>query len=371
MRWLIFLLLIFTPGVFLQAQVQEQICVFDTPHATRFYQRHPTVQDKPTSDTPFWFYSTFSEQGMDGNVLLSGLATLDNEPNLRSYLIIRNGRIVFEQYYNGATLTDSNNVHSVNKSIISALVGIALNQGFIRSVDQPISDFLPEDMTLPDDKRNLTLRHLLTMSTGLGWREGSSEFFVTRSDNWLQTILNIAPIELPGERFNYSTGMSHVMSMILTEATGMSTCDFAEQYLFEPLGISVEYWGSDPQGYFSGGYNFHITPRELAKFGLLYLNRGAWDGRLLVTPTWVAESTRAQIDIGNNYAGYGFYWWLNRIRGYDMYSAVGYAGQYLHIIPDLNMIIVSTSNSRRRPQPGEEPAAYQFIADFVIPSVVE
>lgn len=177
-------------------------------------------------------------------------------------------------------------------------------------------------------------------------------------------------VDEPSTYFNYSTGASHVLSAVLTEATGMSTCEFAHTYLFEPMGIEAEFWGVDPQGYFAGGHSVSLTAREIAKFGMLFLNEGNWFGQQLVPGWWVVASTTPRIDIGNNYAGYGYYWWLNRISGYDMYSALGYGGQLLHVIPDLDVVLVITHTIRRnRRDFAEEAESYDFIRNYLIPAI--
>ena len=160
------------------------------------------------------------------------------------------------------------------------------------------------------------------------------------------------------------------MSAVLTEATGMSTCEFAHRYLFEPLGIEAEFWGVDPQGYFTGGHSISMTAREIARLGQLFLNEGRWSGSQIIPGWWVAASTSPRIDIGNNYAGYGYYWWLNHIATYDMYSALGAGGQILHVIPELELVMVTTHSFRRNPRDfAEEAESYQFLWNYLIPAI--
>ena len=340
------------------------------PRQSRFYQRG-NAPDDPTDDD-LWQISTMSAQGIDPDILLPGLSALGQSRTRQSFILMRNGKIVYEQYFNGSSAADSNNVASVSKSMLSALVGIAILQGHITSVEDRLVDHLPGYFEGESDPRRLelTVRDLLTMTHGLEWRENESERLLNRSRDWVGDVLSLPIVNEPGTLFNYSTGVSHVLSALLTEATGMSTCEFAHRYLLGPLGIEAEFWGIDPQGFFTGGHSVSFTAREIARFGLLYLNEGAWQGEQLVPGWWVAASTTPRIDIGNNYAGYGYYWWLNRISGFHMYSALGAGGQILHVIPDLEVVLVTThgfaGNARDY---AEEAESYQFIRDYLIPAI--
>ena len=343
----------------------------DRDPSNRFYQRGITPDDT-TDDEAFWSYATMSAQRINPNIISQGLAQLDESRTRQAFILIRNGQIVYEEYFNGSSLTDSNNVASVSKSILSALIGIAMNQGYIISAQEPIATYLPDYFENVSDPRKLdwTIRDFLTMSHGLAWTENVSDRALNGSDDVVGDILSLPMVDDPGLYFNYSTGASHVLSAVLTEATGMSTCEFAHTYLFDPMGIEVEFWGVDSQGYFTGGHSVSITAREIAKFGMLYLNEGNWFGQQLVPGWWVVASTTPRIDIGNSYAGYGYFWWLNRIAGYDMYSALGYGGQLLHVIPDLNVVLVTTHTTQgNRRDFAEEAESYEFIRNYLIPAI--
>ncbi len=342
----------------------------DRPNPRRFYQRSNAPDDQPDDD--HWRISTLDAQGIDSSALAPGLAQLAESSTRHSLIIMRHGFIVFERYFNGSRREDSNNIASVSKGMLSALVGIALNQGYIASLDDRLSDYLPEYFADGDNtgRANLRLRHLLTMTHGLAWRENESERLLNSSDDWIQDILSLPAGSEPGAVFRYSTGASHVLSAVLTAATGMSTCDFAHRFLFEPLGIEAEFWGVDPRGYFTGGHSLSMTAREVARFGQLYLNEGNWRGEQLLPGWWVAASVSPQVDIGNNYAGYGYYWWLNRIAGYDMYSALGAGGQILHVIPALELVMVTTHGYGGSARDyAEEAESYQFLWDYLIPAI--
>ncbi|MCY4063335.1 MAG: serine hydrolase [Chloroflexi bacterium] len=336
----------------------------------RFYQR--SFGPKDLTDDDLWLVSDFESQGMNPALIGEGLAQLADSPTRQSLIIMRHGYIVHESYFNGSRAADSNNIASVSKSMLSALIGIAIDLGYFESTDDRVADYLPEYFAAAADPRlrQLTLHDMLTMTHGLTWEENQASRLLNRSDNWIADILSIPLSDEPGTRFNYSTGVSHVLSAVLTEATGMSACEFAHRFLFEPLGIEAEFWGVDPQGYFAGGHSVSMTAREVARFGQLFLDEGAWQGEQIVPGWWVAASTSLQIDIGNNYAGYGYYWWLNRIAGYDMYSALGAGGQILHVIPQLEIVLVTTHGFQGNQRDyAEEAESYQFLWNYLIPAL--
>ncbi len=336
----------------------------------RFFQRGNAPDD--LTDDDLWLVSDLAAQGFDRALLEGGLAQLAQSPTRQSLIIMRRGAIVYEAYFNGSHAADSNNIASVSKSMLSALIGIAIEEGYFASTDDRIADYLPAyfDDIVDARLRDLTLHHLLTMTHGLAWTENDASSFLNRSEDWLADILGAPFSSEPGTRFHYSTGVSHVLSAVLTEATGMSLCEFAHRRLFQPLGIEAEFWGVDPQGYSTGGHSVSMTARELARFGQLFLDEGSWQGEPIVPGWWVAASTSPQIDIGNSYAGYGYYWWLNQIAGYDMYSALGAGGQILHLLPELDLLFATTHGFRDNPRDyAEEAESYQFIWDSLIPAV--
>lgn len=366
------LFIIQTVSVLTQApETRTSACeATDRRPQSRFYQRGSALDDQ--TDDDLWRFSDFRAQGIDQALVDPGLALLAQSPTRQSLILMRNGYVVYEAYFNGSRAADSNNIASVSKSMLSALVGIAIEQGLFQSTDDRIADYLPEYFAGISDPRlrALTLHHMLTMTHGLAWEENQSERLLNRSDDWVADILSLPVSNDPGTVFHYSTGASQLMSAVLTEAARMSVCEFAHRYLFAPLGIETEFWGIDPQGYFSGGHSVSMTAREVARFGQLFLDEGRWQGEQIVPGWWVASSTAPQIDIGNNYAGYGYYWWLNRIAAYDMYSALGAGGQILHVIPELEIVMVTTHSIRGNQRDyAEEAESYQFLWDYLIPAI--
>ena len=212
----------------------------DRPRQLRFYQRGNAPDD--LTDDDLWRFSTLEAQGIDPDILLNGLTQLADSSTRQSLILMRNGNIVYEEYFNGSHAGDSNNLASVSKSILSALYGIAIEMGYFQSTDELIADYLPAYFEEASDPQlfDLTLHDMLTMTHGLAWEENETERFLNRSEDWVADILSLPVSNEPGSLFHYSTGASHVMSAVLTAATGMSTCEFAHRFLFEPLGIETE-----------------------------------------------------------------------------------------------------------------------------------
>jgi CubicO group peptidase (beta-lactamase class C family) len=284
---------------------------------------------------------------MDSGRLEQASTALAELPYTWSFLVIRHDALVFERYYHGSAKNQSNNVHSASKSIWGAAVGIAIDQGRIPGVDATIASTLPSryGAAMGPETRTVTVRDLLTMTSGSRWEEDSTETGIQQTPDWVAAILGLPRAAKPGALFNYSTGDTHLSSAVLTSATRTTACEFIHQNLLAPMGIVAEHWGRDPQGYFSGGYNFSVTPRELAKFGMLYLDDGRWDGRQLVPADWVAESMTDQVDAGAPYS-YGYDFWLRDIAGHHVAMAWGFGGQMIFIVEDLDLVVVMTTNTR-------------------------
>ena len=253
---------------------------------------------------------------------------------------------MFERYYHGSAKNQSNNVHSASKSVWGAAIGVAINQGRIPGVDATIASILPSRYVavMSPETSTITVRDLLTMTSGSQWEEDETETQIQRTPDWIAATLKLPRALRPGTLFNYSTGDTHLSSAVLASATGTTACEFIHQHLLAPLGVVAEHWGRDPQGYFSGGYNFYMTPRELAKFGLLYLDGGRWRGTQVVPAAWVEASMTTQVDADAPYS-YGYDFWLRDIAGHHVAMAWGFGGQMMYIIKDLDLVVVMTTNT--------------------------
>ena len=225
--------------------------------------------------------------------------TIDQrELEIDSVLVIRNGTIVAEKYYPPYTENSRHALYSCTKSFISALVGMAIDDGYIDGINEPVLDFFPERTfaNLDERKESMTLEDLLTMRSGLDWNEGMpvyQEMMDTR--DWVGFVLDKPMAAEPGSQFKYCSGCSHVMSAIIQETTGLNTLEYAQSHLFEPLGITNLYWELDGSGIPNGGWGLEINPRDMAKFGYLYLNNGTWDGQQIVPSDWVQEFNAGRI----------------------------------------------------------------------------
>jgi len=288
-----------------------------------------------------------------------------------SITVIRHGFIVSDAYFPPFDEGEIHIVYSCTKSVVSTLIGIAIDEGYIDAdLDQRLLDIFP-DRTVGNPsawKSDITLRDLLMMSGGFDARDSYLYDWdwldrLHDTDDAIQYMLDLEMAYEPGSRFEYTNGVSHLLSCIISEATGMSALEFAEEQLFEPLGITGAAWTADSQGHNWGYSSLYLTPRDMAKFGFLFLNGGEWDGEQVVPRYWVEEATSEQISAGTLLEGYGYQWWTSP-DGY--YSAIGYKGQFIHVVPELDLIMVTT---------GRVPEAFDriqaLLEEFVIPSIVD
>jgi CubicO group peptidase (beta-lactamase class C family) len=366
-------------------------CANAIPEGRWFYTDDPGNSDykrviSHTPDNEYWNprIATPASQGMNAQLLDDGAAAFSaSAKNAASFLVLRHGRLVKESYYLGHDAGTSKNVHSSSKSILSGAIGIAIEHGWIRSrdpahlnaLDEKVSWYLPQ-YAVPEENQQLTLRHLLTMTAGLEWREDKSEDDIVQGGgDWIDHILNLARTESAGKTFHYSTANTHLLSAILTHelnrhgAPELDTCSFVHRYLFSPLGISAEFWGRDPQGIFSGGYDVYLTPRELAKIGLLYLHGGRWDGEQIISRDWVRDSTARHVkhdETSDLY--YGYNWFVRRLAGHEAFYSWGYGGQHVFVVPDLDLVAVLTTDTHDTTLPEYEDA-YRVVQSYVIPAV--
>lgn len=314
-----------------------------------------------------WNISTPEEQGLDSEILSRAMAEAKEMNFITSLLIVKDGYLVAEAYYKNSLDKDHVwDVRSVTKSFVSALIGITLKEGYIESLNQTLDHFFPEYFTdlVDPRKKEITIRDLLTMTSGYP----SDAAMDTLAPYGLNNIGDIFYLPLqsdPGEEFRYSSHSTHLLSGIITKASGMNTGTFAKRYLFDPLQISPGYWAEDLYGIPYGGAGMYLTPRDMARFGYLYLKNGSVEGREILSTTWVSESfqnhaggdwTWAVMDEG----GYGYLWWRWKIGDYQTYMAIGYAGQFIILIPQFDMVVVNTASF---PKTVEE-ANQQYVLFF-------
>ncbi len=266
-------------------------------------------------------------------------------PRLYSLLVSWRGQLILERYFNGRRASSPANIKSAAKSVISALVGIAIDRGYISGVKQPIAPYFPDLLGRSDDpKRRITIEDLLTMRSGLESTSNRNYGAWVQSGNWVRYVLTRPLQAEPGTRMQYSTGNTHLLSAILTKTAGKSTWQFAQEALAKPLGFQLAQWTRDPQGVYFGGNEMVMTPRQMLAFGELYLNRGRVNGVQIVPVKWIEDSfvPRGRSGFSEQLHGYG--WWIRDLAGHQAYYAWGFGGQFVFLVPDLQLVIVSTSS---------------------------
>lgn len=258
-------------------------------------------------------------------------------------------------------------VNSCTKSILSALVCIAMGKGLLPSADTLVGEFFPALRHDPDERKHrITLRHLLTMTAGFRWQEfGGIRSFpsMSRTPDWIAYVLQQPMSHMPGTRFVYNSGVSQLLAAILARATACPIAQFAEQHLFGPLGIAQYAWKSDPQGVHTGGFGLEMTAKDLLNFGRLYLQQGMWNGAEIVPPAFVHESVQPAIAASPPERGYyGWHWWVDSApdaeRAEDAgdaararthyYYARGFGGQFVFVIPAADAVVVFTRKNQRK-----------------------
>jgi CubicO group peptidase (beta-lactamase class C family) len=273
-------------------------------------------------------------------------------PRLYGLLVSHKGERILEQYFNGSGPEKIVNVKSVSKSVISALVGIAIAEGHIRSTDETLADYFPERLNNEQDqlRQDISVRNLLTMQAGLASTSSRNYGAWVQSKDWIDYALKQPLLAPPGTLMQYSTGNT-LLSAILTRSTGMSTLEFARRVLGEPLGFQLASWPKDPQGIYFGGNDMEMTGRQMLAFGELYLKGGKVNGQQVIPAEWVknslqrhAESTREH----GRYYGYG--WWIHEMAGFETQYAWGYGGQFIILVPALELVVVTTSSSHPDPE---------------------
>jgi CubicO group peptidase (beta-lactamase class C family) len=300
---------------------------------------------------------------MDEQKLAEMLSAIQQQHlNMHSLLVIRNGYLVSETYLNSFKQDTRHELYSCTKSFVSTLIGIAVDKGYIDRTDRHIVGLFPKRTfaNLDRQKQDMTLEDVLTMRSGLDWQEGDQAYrAMYESRDWVQFVLDKPMARSPGSEFNYCSGCSHLLSGILQETTGVKTREFAEQYLFKPLGISNAKWDSDAGGIPIGGWGLQLTPRDTAKLGYLYLRDGQWEGKQIVSAQWVKNATQRHTETDSD-LGYGYQWWT--YPSLAAYTALGRYGQTIFVIPSSDLVIVTTAEM------DNHDAIFQLIEQYIVPA---
>jgi CubicO group peptidase (beta-lactamase class C family) len=316
-----------------------------------------------------WRTSTLEAQGINPGRISAALDYIRaNNTGIRSLLIVRNGYLASENYFQGYDRNRLGDLYSVTKSVVSTLVGIAIDQGKIEGLRTPISGLLEYGPPRNPDplKDAMTIEDALTMRSGLDWTEGDKAYaaFYGSSDA-VGFVLGQRMRGSPGGVFNYDSGVVHLLSAGLGKRTGMDSAAFARRYLFGPLGIRRVEWEKDRNGIPIGGWGLRMTPRDMAKLGYLMLRGGSWDGRQVVGKAWVDSATGERVmDTGSpDGLRYGYLWWVYPAVG--GFAALGLEGQTILVVPRLDLVVVITASTPDRGHRGIFP----LIADYIVPAM--
>jgi CubicO group peptidase (beta-lactamase class C family) len=292
-----------------------------------------------------------------------------------SLLVQRKGEMIVERYYRGMTAERTTNMKSVSKTLLSPLVGIAIRDGLLEGPDEPLGDLFPEYWErleaagLEESKQDLRLHHLLSMTTGIQSTSFGNYGAWVSSRDWAWDQLRRPVVCRPG-CFEYSTGNTHLLSAVLSERSGMSLRAYAREKFFGPLGITLPEWDRDPQGRYLGGNNMAMRPRDLLRVGEVFMHGGRWEGRQLVPEDWISLSWRPRATSPWNGHRYGYLWWSDDWGGHTAYFAWGYGGQYLVLVPSLDLVAVVTS-SLSRTQRGHTGRLRDFFDEYLIPAFTD
>ncbi|CAH1058662.1 6-aminohexanoate-dimer hydrolase [Paenibacillus pseudetheri] len=322
-----------------------------------------------------WPNSTPDKLNVD-QAQIESLGYAVRKSKVKSCLILKEGRLIFQYYKSNKIRDNLQRINSCTKSIVSILIGIAIEKGFIPSVDMTMEHYFPDIMNSLEDSRKkaISIEHLLTMSVGLDWPEfgewNHMPPMCTR--DVVKFVFDRPLVDEPGTRMNYNSGCSHVLSAILKKATGMKTSVFADKYLFEPLGIDKDYhWFEDANGINYGSDGLRLLPYDMAKFGQLFLQEGIWKEKEIISAEWIRRSTEPYLLTYDYIGHYAFHWWVAKIDpNHDdftlnnkMFFAMGLNGQFIIVIPSLQTVVVFTSTLDNTIKP------LDFVREFIVKSM--
>lgn len=296
---------------------------------------------EPQSFSTFWEYEDPEASGVDQDSIELAVQRASSSPSFYALLVIRDEKILLERYFQGRDEGTLFHLRSITKNVTSAITGMAFEDGILNDVDDPVGMYLDDFMD--EDKSKITLRHLLNMTSGLQWNEDAEvlPLIQYRYQDPVKTMSERSVVSEPGTEFNYNSVSPHIVSHILSSEAEQNFLSLAHEMLLDPLEIKESDWELDPQGEAWGGFGLQLRAQDLAKFGLLYLNKGVWEGQQLVPRAWVEESMEPQVffnDAGTR--GYCYQWWTATNAG-GLFYGLGYGGQALMIIPEKNMIVVA------------------------------
>ncbi len=343
---------------------------------------HGHAEQEPGDHPQDWPTAAAADVGIDPEPLARLIAELpaERKHGLHSLLIVRRGRLVFEEYWNGHDRETAHDLRSATKSITSLLLGIALDRGLVGDVSDPLwpylSDAYPDLERSSSEKVEITLAHLLTMSGGLDCDDrdrktkGQEDRMYRRRD-WVRYFLELDVVHPPGEVGRYCTGGVVALGRVIAEASGLAIPDFARQHLFKPLGVRGERWSRfDRDRQTDTGGHLYLRPRDMARIGQLVLQGGSWNGARVVSASWLERATREHIRLDGG-RPYGYLWWLAGLqlgaRKHKVIFASGNGGQLIYVVPYLELVVVFTGGNYNSPKAG---LPFELLGKYVVPAVL-
>lgn len=342
------------------------------------------IGDVPEDVSP-WRYELPSQQGMNDTILFLMDSRVKQYvyDNVQSIIIVRDGALIFENYYLGASRGELLLVGSASSSIMSVLVGVAIDKGFIKDVNEPIYKYYQGQNTgLENDvlKKQITIRNLLEMKSGIAWNEAALSIFNAENDlnqmqstsNWLEFVLNKEMEAAPGLRFAYNSGHSVILADIIARASGIPFEEFAKVFLFDPLKIREWNYLKDPSGNIAGGFGLSLTNMDLAKIGSMMVQNGTFNGKTILSNNWIKDSTKPRFTL-DRFNNFSWLWWTFSdfstfaavLPANDVFYAEGYEGQYLFVVPSEKLVVsIVCDNAFTNPT-----AALVLFRNFIIPAL--
>lgn len=358
-------------------KIEETLLVFVLFISTLCYGQNAYTYTQPKELKDGWKTNSLKSQNVDTSLVYQLFNKIKNGKNkIHSVLLIKNNNLIIEEYFNGHSIDKYHDLRSTTKSIISVLMGIAIDKGFIDTIDDPISKYLKKptpNKNTDNKKQQITIRHLLTMSSGLDcndWDKKSKgqEDKVYKKKDWLQYTIDLPMINEPGKVSNYCSMGVVLLAEIISQASGMSIQEFAQQYLFDSLGITNLNWAhTSNKDVIPSAKRLYLTSRDMAKIGKLILNKGNWNGKQIVSKNWIMESTSPKTKITG--IDYGYLWWnipfkLNENVVVSK-TATGNGGQYIMVFPEIDIVAVFTGGAYNSQ---EDKIAFAIIKDIFLPT---
>jgi len=341
------------------------------------YGQDSYIYSKPKDLGDGWKTKDLKSQNVDTTLIYKLFSQLeDRENKIHSILLVKSDQIIIEEYFNGQAVDQKHDLRSATKSIKSILLGIAIDKGFIDSINDPISKYLKSPIpnkNLDQRKEKITIKHLLTMSSGLDcndWNKKSQgqEDKVYKKKDWIQYTLNLPMVNEPGTVSNYCSMGVVLLAEIISQASGMTIDKFAEQYLFNPLDINNVSWGhTSNKKIIPSGKRLYMTSRDMAKIGQLILNKGKWNEKQLISEKWIEESTTPKTKITE--IDYGYLWWNIPFKAngkmFVSKTATGNGGQYIMVLPELDIVAVFTGGAYNSQ---EDKLPFAIMTDIFLPT---